>query len=82
MGMMVIPGSKFIFQIDSVWVNGALVHTGLEGGQGERVLLLLRDHWGWWKILGLAVERVRNAGPMAKGSRMCRDGSGDCGLTI
>lgn len=31
MGMMVIPGSKFGFQIDSVWVNGALVHTGLEG---------------------------------------------------
>lgn len=58
MGMMVIPGSKRGFRIDSVWVNGALGLTGLEGGQSEQVLLLLCDPWGWWEIQGLAVEPV------------------------
>lgn len=32
---------------------------------------------GVWQL-----SQVRNAGTMAKGSRMCRGGSGECGLII
>lgn len=31
MGMMLIPNSKFVFRIESVWVSEVLGHTELEG---------------------------------------------------